>query len=851
MPLNLGSERKTVQDPLIGYAVEIGWVYLSPDQALTLRRGESGTLLYQVLEDKLIALNPGIVTVDNADQVIAKLDGVRNTIEGNAEVLAWLRGERTVYVEGEKRHRNVTLIDFEHPSSNIFHVTDEWQYTNGQYANRADVLFLINGIPVALVETKGARRTDAIEEGVKQIRRYHRETPEMLTSPQIFDVTHLIDFYYGVTWNLDRKDIFNWKDEEPGNFEKKVKRFFSRGHFLKLIGEWIIFYTKEDELRKAVLRQHQTRAVEKVVERALDPVKKRGLIWHTQGSGKTFTMIKAAEQILEHPAFGKPTVIMLVDRNELEGQLSGWVAGILGEDRAVLAGSKQHLRELLRSDYRGLIISMIHKFDSADADLCTRENVFVLVDEAHRTTGGDLGNYLVGALPNATMIGFTGTPIDKIAYGKGTFKVFGKDDPNGYLDKYSIQESIEDGTTLPLHYTLAPNDIRIPYDQLEREFFDLVETEGISDIEELNRILDRAVNLKAFLKASDRIGKVARFVAEHFRSNVEPLGFKAFLVGVDREACALYKKALDQILLPDYSAVVYTSARNDNELLAEYRLNEGEEKKIRKAFVRRDMVPKILIVTEKLLTGFDAPILYCMYQDKPMRDHTLLQAIARVNRPYEEEGEIKKPAGFVLDFVGIFERLEKALAFDSDVVASVIQDIHVLKDRFAVLMREQAPPYLEICHEPIDDKAVEREIDAFAEKEGRERFYKFFNELKTLYEIISPDAFLREYLDDYGRLSVLYQIIRNNFDFRVTLYKEVAKKTEVLIQEKAKVEGFATAMPLVEINETTLSALKQTDSPDPSKVINLGKSLIQKIREEWEQPYLIPIGDRVETILEA
>lgn len=852
MPPNLGNERPTVQDPLIGYAVEIGWTYLSPELALTLRRGESGTLLYPLLAEKLIALNPGVVTVENVDQVIVKIESVRNNIEGNAEVLAWLRGERTIFVESEKRQRNVTVIDFAHPANNVFHVTDEWQYTNGQHRNRADVLFLVNGVPLALVETKGARKTDAIEVGFSQIRRYHRETPEMMTAPQIFDVTHLIDFYYGVTWNFDRKDFFNWKDEEKGNFEKKVKRFFSRERFLKLIGEWIVFFKKDDDLRKIILRQHQTRAVEKVVERSLDPEKRTGLIWHTQGSGKTFTMIKAAEQILENTAFEKPTVLMLVDRNELEGQLSGWITIVLGEGKAELAHSKQHLRDLLRSDQRGLIVSMIHKFDRADANLCTRRNVFILVDEAHRTTSGDLGNYLVAALPNATMIGFTGTPIDKITYGKGTFKVFGKDDPQGYLDKYSIRESIDDGTTLVLNYTLAPNDIRVPREQLEKEFFDLVEAEGISDIEELNKILDRALQLKAFLKADDRVQKVARFVADHFKTNVEPMGYKAFLVGVDREACALYKKALDQHLPPDYSTVVYTSAHNDAELLARYRLSEDEEKSVRQAFRKKDKLPKILIVTEKLLTGFDAPILYCMYLDKPMRDHALLQAIARVNRPYEEEGGLKKPAGFVVDFVGIFEKLEKALAFDSDVVASVIQNIDVLRERFKTLMTDQATAYLKLCQGPIDDKAVERAIDAFGDKEKRETFFKFFKELEVLYEIISPDVFLREHLDNYRNLSILYQIVRNAFGKRVAQYAEIAKKTESLVRERVTAYGLTNTMPVVKINEQTLDVLKASDSSDPSKIINLGKSLIQTMIDQGkEQPFLIPIGERAEAILEA
>lgn len=850
MPPSLGSERLTVQDPLVRYAVEIGWTYLSPGAALTLRRGESGTLFSQTLHDKLIALNPGVVTVDNADQVIAKIENVRNNIEGNAEVLAWLRGERSVYVESEKRERNVTLVDFEHPANNLFQVTDEWQYTNGQHTNRADSMFLINGVPVALVETKGAKKRNGIDDGVTQIRRYHRETPEMLIAPQVFDVTHLIDFYYGVTWNLDRKNLFNWKDEESGNFERKVKRFFARERFLKLLNDWILFFKKDDELHKIVLRQHQTRAVEKVVERALDPEKRTGLVWHTQGSGKTFTMITAAEQILTHPAFEKPTVIMLVDRNELESQLFGNLKAYgLGYEQAP---SKARLRELLRADYRGLIVSMVHKFDRADANLCTRSNVFVLVDEAHRTTSGDLGNYLVAALPHATMIGFTGTPIDRIAYGKGTFKVFGKDDEKGYLDKYSIAESIEDGTTLPLHYTLAPNDIRVPREQLEKEFLDLAEVEGVSDIEELNKILDRAIHLKVFLKASNRVEQVAQFVATHFRENIEPLGYKAFLVGVDRESCALYKQALDKYLPSEYSAVVYTSVHNDSALLAEYRLSGDEEKKIRKAFIKREQFPKILIVTEKLLTGFDAPILYCMYLDKPMRDHTLLQAIARVNRPYEEEGEKKKPAGFVVDFVGIFEKLEKALAFDSDIVGSVIQNLDVLKQRFATLMAEQAGQYLALCRGPIDDKAVERAIDAFVDKERRETFAQFYKEIETLYEIISPDVFLRVYLDDYGALSTLYEIVQNAFRKQVILYRDISKKTEALVRERVESYGFTTTLPLVAIDEKALETLKSKDSSDSAKILNLGKSLVQAVAEEAEQqPYLVPISERAEAVLDA
>ena len=861
MPVNLGTETPTVQQPIIKYAGEIGWKIVSREDALSLRRGESGILFYRVLEEKLRELNKGLVTEENVDGIVRTIEDVRNTIEGNAQVLSWLRGEQSVYDEKEKRRRNLTVIDFERPGRNLFQVTDEWQYTNGRETNRADIMFLINGIPVAIVEAKSAKKANAIEEALIQIREYHHETPEMLTTPQVFDITHLIDFYYGSTWNLDRKDIFNWKDEEQGNFEKKVKRFFERERFLKMLKEWILFYVKDDELRKTILRQHQTRAVEKVVDRCADSAKKTGLIWHTQGSGKTFTMITAARQILANKeVFGKATVILMIDRNELEGQLSGWVERILGELKSLditiePATSKARLRELLASDFRGLIISMIHKFERIDKDSCTRDNVIVLADEAHRSCGGDLGNYLVGALPNATLIGFTGTPIDKTAYGKGTFKIFGKEDEKGYLDKYSIAESIEDGTTLPLNYTLAPNEIRVPREQLEKEFLDLIDAEGVSDIDELNKILDRAVKLKTFLKSSDRIQKVAEFVARHFCDCIEPLGYKAFLVGVDREACALYKEALDQLLPPEYSLPVYTTAQHDSEkypLVYKYQLSEVEEKNARKLFPKPKTLPKIFIVTDKLLTGFDAPILYCMYLDKPMRDHVLLQAIARVNRPYEEEGDIKKPCGLVVDFVGIFEKLEKALAFDSDVVSGVIKNLDVLKAHFFDFMTGEAQKYLALTRGTIDDKAVEAAIDVFVDQEKREAFYKFFKELEMLYEILSPSPDLRDYIEDFIRLSVLYQIVRNAFKKKTVLYGDIARKTELLVREKVETYGLQTTMTPVKIDEHTLRVLRDSTLSDNSKVINLINSIKKTVTEDGDDnPYLKPIGERAEAIQEA
>lgn len=843
------TERATVQDPLARYAVAAGWEPVSPEHAVSLRGGEAGLLFRQVLADKLLALNPEVLTLANVIDVVTRIESVKNSIDGNEEVLLWLRGAKSVYVESERREVNVRVIDFDNPDNNVFQVTDEWTYTNGKHTNRADVVFLINGIPVAIVETKAAHHPNGIDEGVKQIRRYHAETPELMTMSQVFDITHLIHFFYGATWSLDRRNLFNWKDEEPGNFENKVKRFFDRRRFLTVLRDYIAFIRKNDELTKVILRQHQIRAVEKVVDRVADPKKKRGLVWHTQGSGKTLTMITIAHQLLTRPEFGKPTVLMLVDRNELESQLFGNLSAY-GITDVQVAGSKRHLQQLLRTGYRGLIVSMIHKFDRIDKDLNTSPEIIVLVDEAHRTTGGDLGNYLMGAIPNATYIGLTGTPIDKTAYGKGTFKVFGADDASGYLDKYSIAESIEDGTTLPLHYSLAPNEMQVPREQLEKEFLDLVDAEGISDIEDLNRILDKAVTLKAFLKSPDRVEKVAKFVADHYRATVEPLGYKAFLVAVDRQACALYKEALDKFLPREYSEVVYTPAHNDEPELTKHYISEDEEKKLRKDFLKPGALPKILIVTEKLLTGFDAPILYSMYLDKPMRDHTLLQAIARVNRPYEAEGEVRKPAGFVLDFVGIFDNLQKALAFDSDIVAGVIENIDVLKERFKKLMTGDVPPYLALARPPIDDKTVEAVIDRFTDKVEREKFVKLFREVETLYEILSPDPFLRDFIDGYQQLAMLYAIVGAAFNVKGTPIRDLMNKTEELVRRNVTAEGLGQILPLYKIDEDTLQALKKDGGSESAKIVNLARSLATTVKNiEDDQPHLIPIGDRAEQIL--
>ena len=637
----------------------------------------------------------------------------------------------------------------------------------------------------------------------------------------------------------------------PGRLEAKVKSFCAIPQVLAFLKDYIVFAEKDEELNKYILRQHQTGAVEATVSRALDPGRTRGLVWHTQGSGKTFTMIKTAERLFRAPEADKPTVLLMIDRNELEDQMLKNLAA-LGLGNLEHASSIARLNELLRDDYRGIIVTMIHKFRDMPADLNTRSNIYVLIDEAHRTTGGDLGNFLMAGLPNATYLGFTGTPVDKTVYGKGTFKTFGCEDDQGYLHKYSIADSIEDGTTLPLYYQLAPNEMLVPHETLDAEFLSLAEAEGVADIEELNKILERAVNLKNFLKGKERIQKVAQFVAEHYRENVEPLGYKAFLVGVDREACAHYKKALDQFLPPEYSEVVYTGSNNDSALLKEFHLDPKKERQIRKSFGKLDQQPKILIVTEKLLTGFDAPVLYAMYLDKPMRDHTLLQAIARVNRPYENEAqEMVKPHGFVLDFVGIFDKLEKALAFDSEEINAIVKDLKLLKVLFQNKMEQKAPEYLALIERNFNDQDVDHLIEHFRDPERRKEFFKEYKEIEMLYEIISPDAFLRPFIEPYTTLSNIYAVVRKAYTKRVYVDRDFQAKTNALVQKHISTYGIEEPGEVMKINEDTVEYIVKKKQGEATKVINLIKSIEKIADENSDDPFLVAMAERARLVQEA
>jgi type I restriction enzyme R subunit len=418
------TEHKTVLARILAYAQEIGWTYVSRDEA-EVRRG-----------------------FDPDGALVGEFQRLKTDISGNRDFLTYLRNQGKFFCAEESRELDLILIDYgdltwaREQWRNVYEVTEEFYVHNGRHGTREDVVFLINGIPVLVVECKNASKDEAIALAVDQLRRYHAETPEVMVPEMIFSATEAIGFAYGATWNTVRRNIFNWKLMEGGfsnppfkkpqfekgglenppsvgNLEAKIKSFCAVPQVLRLLKDFILFAEKEEELQKFILRQHQMSGVDRVVARALDPRRSRGLVWHTQNSGKTYTMIKASEMLFKAPEAEKPTILLMIDRNELEDQMVKNLASV-GLGNVAHAGSIAALNRLLREDYRGIIVTMIHKFRDMPANVNLRKNIHVLIDEAHRTTGGDLGTFLMAGLPNATFIGFTRTPVDKTAYGKGT-----------------------------------------------------------------------------------------------------------------------------------------------------------------------------------------------------------------------------------------------------------------------------------------------------------------------------------------------------------------------------------------------------------------------------------------------
>ena len=407
---------------------------------------------------------------------------------------------------------------------------------------------------------------------------------------------------------------------------------------------------------------------------------KKGLIWHFQGSGKSLLMVFVSNKLRRHPDLGNPTILVVVDRIELDSQITATFSAA-GVENLKPIKTRAELQKMLEQDTRKVLMTTIHKFGEAEGVLNDRHNIICLVDEAHRSQEGDLGVKMRGALPNAFLFGFTGTPINK--RDRNTFFAFGSDnDEEVYLSRYSFEDSIRDGATLPLHFEAVPVNLRVDRSSMNEAFEDLAEEHELTD-DEKRELAKRAAKTSALIKTDERISAVCAHIAEHFQTKVAPNGFKAQVVTYDRESCILYQQKLDEILGPEASTVVMHTQGSDPVEWKAFSRSRDEEEALLDRFRDESDPLQIVIVTARLLTGFDAPVLQTMYLDKPIKDHNLLQAICRTNRPYPN-----KDHGLIVDYLGIFDDVAKALEFDDKSVSMIITNLTMIRKKVPELMAE-------------------------------------------------------------------------------------------------------------------------------------------------------------------
>ena len=537
---------------------------------------------------------------------------------------------------------------------------------------------------------------------------------------------------------------------------------------------------------------------------------KKGLIWHFQGSGKSLLMVFAAQKLRQHPQLKNPTVLIVVDRIDLDTQITA-TFNATDVPNTIAVTKREILQRLLAQDTRKVIITTIYKFAEAPGVLNTRSNIILMVDEAHRTQEGDLGKKMRQALPNAFLFGLTGTPINKRDHN--TFWAFGAaEDEQGYMSRYSFEESIRDKATLPLHFEPRLVQLHVDKDAIDEAFANI--TGHLSEEDQAN-LAKQAAKMAMLVKVPERVRAIVADIVTHYHEKVEPNDFKAMIVTFDRESCLQYKQELDNFLPKEASDIVMTVNSGESEYKQYDRKKEEEEKLLDRFRDPKDPL-KILIVTSKLLAGFDAPILQAMYLDKPMKEHNLLQAICRTNRPYPN-----KSHGLIVDYLGVFDDVAAALDFDEKSMRRVISGLDEL--------RGQLPEAVDHClsHFPGVDRTIEgyegliAAQECLPDNEKRDAYAADYSALALLWEALSPDACLQPYVEDYRWLTQVYESVKPPSGHGKLLWYALGAKTIKLIHENIHVEAVRDDLDTLVMNADVLAEILELQDPRKSHELEL------------------------------
>jgi type I restriction enzyme R subunit len=831
----------------------LSWKYIP---AAEVPRRLNDVLVEPWLRLALIKLNPEIAAQpDRADEVIYNLRAILLSVQAdglvraNENFMAWLRGEKTMPFGPHGEHVPIRLVDAAYPANNQLVVTNQWIYQVGAVEKRFDVVFVVNGLPVVIGEAKTPTRSSVTWfDGAFQINEiYEKQVPAMFV-PNVFSfATEGKLFRYGsIRMPIDIWGPWRTRENAPegslADVQETVESMLRPGVVLDILQNFTLFATDKKHRRiKIICRYQQYFTTNQIIERVVKGSPKKGLIWHFQGSGKSLLMVFAAQKLRLHPQLGNPTVMIVVDRIDLDTQITATfnaadVPNMLG------CATRQELQTMLAQDVRKVLITTIHKFGEAGGRLNERSNIIVMVDEAHRTQEGDLGRKMREALPNAFLFGLTGTPINRA--DKNTFWAFGADeDEKGYMSRYSFQESIRDKATLPLHFEAPAVKLKIDKAAIDDAFKQITDELREQDRDDLAK---RAAKMAVLVKNPERIRAVVQHMVQHYQAKVEPNGFKAQVVVFDRECCVLYKQVMDELIAPESSAIVMTTAAGDPPTWKQHERDKDAEEKLLDRFRDPADPLKFVIVTSKLLTGFDAPILQAMYLDKPMKDHNLLQAICRTNRTFGQE----KTHGLIIDYIGIFDDVALALAFDEKAVQQMVSNIDELRKALPTQVQKCLAFFPNVDRSVGGYEGLMAAQQCLPSNEVRDKFAADYSILGTIWEALSPDPVLSLYEKDYKWLTQVYESVKPPSGNGRLLWHALGAKTVELINQNIHVEPVRDDLETIVLDARVLEEILQDGDKTKKKAKQVEIRLIARLRKHLGNPKFVALGERLEKVKE-
>ncbi len=818
------NEQYTVEKHIIKYLSQsLGYEYIKPEEFSKLREFETEYLITPHLLEAIKRIND--IGDDEALTVLREVKKI-DTNEGFLKLYRYgvnLKDPQT------GKMRDYHVVDLDKPENNRYVVTNQFYFEGNLENIRPDIMVFVNGLPLVDIEAKSPTAGESVDysKAVGQLKRYEKNALKLYW-PNCFNVaTDGLKTFYAATYATPQY-FLQWRDEEleketGGQLEMTLSALLVHERLLDIIGNFITFEQEKEAKIKKIARYQQYRATNKIVERVKEGEKKRGLIWHTQGSGKSLTMFFTAWKLRFDKELNNPKVFVLVDRIDLDDQIYDTFVNCGGKN-VIRVTSRRDLEQKIYNQERGIFISTIQKFTELGSNIENpNENIIVLSDEAHRDNEGVSAINLRTSMQQAFYFGFTGTPIDKATLN--THRNFGQDGER-YLDYYSIQQAIDDGATLPVTYEARLSKFFIDEQKVDEQFDEM--TTDLTP-EQKDLLMRKYGKKEALVKLDKRMEAVARDIVEHYRLYVEPNGFKAQIVCYDREATAKYKAMIDQLTSPEWSEVVYSPGdpNTDSDNLKEYNTNKREREKIIARFKDPNSPLKFLLVCDMLLTGFDAPLEQVMYLDKPLRDHNLLQAIARTNRVYPNKG-----CGKIIDYYGITKNLYDALNFDESIVDSAMLNIDKLKEEFAKVMGEVMDLFVGINIEDPSMENLRRSLKIFTDNERKQQFFADkYSRLKLLFEILSPDPFLSQYLRKFEWITSFYLAFVKEFRSQGVDYEmlaEYGEKVKQLIQNRIDYEGITRNFRELKVNDLyTMERLDKMD--DEEKARNLEKIIKQEI----------------------